>query len=302
MGPATGNALDEREQFPVRRARRQAERQFWAITRRQLLDCGFSSARTARWLRAGRLHRRYPGVYAWGRPELPEKGELAAGLLYAGHGSALGGISMLWWLGLLHHRPRLIEIDAPGHASSRQDLRIRHPARITRRPHDGIPVVALPEALLAAAADLSHDAMRNVLARADFEGLLDLRSLQAALRCGPKGGAALRRAIGAHLPQLARCVNDFERDFVLLCEEHRLPIPEPNVRKGRYVPDMTWEPRRLIAELDGRDAHTSPAQLAKDATKQRWLERAGYTVIRFRWREVYFERGSVAARVGAALG
>lgn len=300
MGPTADIALADREQCPPQRARRLAEQRFWTITRRQLLDCGFSSARVARWIRAGRLDWRYPGVYAWGRSELSEKGGLAAGLLFAGAGSALGGLSMLWWLGLLNHRPKLIHIDAPGYASSRQDLRIRHPARIERRPHNGIPVVGLPEALLVASADLSHNALRNVLARADFKGLLHLPSLQSELRHGPKGGAALRRAMAAHLPQLARCVNDFEREFVLLCEAHGLPIPEPNIRKGRYVPDMTWESRKLIVELDGKDAHTSPAQLAKDATKQEWLERLGYTVIRFGWGEVHYEQDAVAASVRAA--
>lgn len=300
MGSATRIALAERATCPPQAARRLAERQFWAIARRQLIACGFSSARIGRWLQAGRLDRCYPGVYAWGRAGLPEKGELAAGLLFAGTGSALGGLSMLWWCDLLPYRPKLIHVDAPGHASSRQDLKIRHPARIARRPHEGIPVAELPNALLAAAADLSHNALRNVLARADFEGLLHLPSLNAALRHGPKGSAALRRAMATHLPQLARCVNDFERDFVLLCEERGLPIPEPNVRKGRYVPDMTWESARLIVELDGKGAHTSPAQRAKDAIKQEWLEEIGYTVIRFGWGEVYFQRDAVAARVRSA--
>ncbi len=300
MRPASGIPTAERVKSPPQVASWLAERQFGTIARRQLLRCGYSSARIARWLRAERLHRLYPGVYAWGRADLPQKGELAAGLLYAGDGSALGGLSMLWWRGLLHHRPALIHIDAPGHASSRGDLRIRHPARIEHHLHDGIPAVGLPDALLVAAADLSHNALRNVLARADFEGLLHLPSLQTALRGGPRGSAALRRAMGAHLPQLARCVNDFERDFVLLCEEHGLPIPEPNVRKGRYVPDMTWESARLIVELDGKGAHTSPAQRAKDATKQEWLEGIGYAVIRFRWAEVYFQQDAVAARLRAA--
>ena len=107
--------------------------------------------------------------------------------------------------------------------------------------------------------------------------------------------------MAAHLPQLARCTSPLEIDFVLLCEANGIPIPEPNVRKGRFVPDMTWEEARLIVELDGRDAHTSEAQRATDASRQKWLESLGYTVIRFSWGEVHFREAWVAGRVRAHL-
>ena len=85
----------------------------------------------------------------------------------------------------------------------------------------------------------------------------------------------------AHLPHLAACANGRERDFVLLCERHGLPIPEPNTRIGRYRPDMLWPDRRLIVEIDGRRAHSTPAQLAADGRRQERLERLGYRVTRF---------------------
>ena len=159
----------------------------------------------------------------------------------------------------------------------------------------------MPAALLTASAALSHDALRLVLARAEFKRLLSLPSLQASLAAGPRGSRALRAAIDSHLPELARCANDFERSFVLLCERFRLPIPEPNVRVGRYRPDMLWRERRLIVELDGGEAHHTPAQLAGDERRQAQLESLGYTVFRFGWAEVTFEPGEVAAKVGAHL-
>ena len=210
--------------------------------------------------------------------------------------------SNLWWQNLLPNRPDLIHIAAPRYVASVQDLRVRHPRVINRHIHDGLPVVDLARALLLATEGLDRNALRNVLARADFEGLLLLPSLQAACALGPRGSRKLRAAMDSHLPQLAHCVNDFERDFVLLCEEHGLPIPDPNVRMGRYVPDMLWRDRMLIVELDGKDAHTSPAQKHRDEVKQEWLEAQGHTVIRFRWGEVHFERSSVAARVRPHLG
>ena len=283
------------------RAGELARAQFGAIARRQLLEIGLSSSGVDRWIGEGRLHPRYPGVYAWGRSDLSEPGELAAGLLYAGKGSALGSISCLWWRELLNRRPSMIHLDSPGDRRSRQDLRIRHPRRLEREWHSDLPVVSLPQALLASTDHLSHDALRLVLARAEFKRILHLPSLQAALGEGRPGTRRIRAAMDAHLPQLARCANGFERDFVLLCESFSLQIPEPNVRIGRYVPDMLWGEQRLIVELDGKDAHHTPAQLQADAARQAHLESLGYTVIRFTWAEVIYSPRDVATRVRQAL-
>ena len=64
---------------------------------------------------------------------------------------------------------------------------------------------------------------------------------------------------------------------------------------------MLWASHRLIVELDGKDAHHTPAQLQADAARQAHLVALGYTVIRFTWAEVRFEPERVAARVRAHL-
>lgn len=272
------------------------------IARRQLLAVGFSSERIRSWLATGRLHpTRYRGVYAGGRPDLSEKGELVAGLLFAGHGSALAGLASLWWRGYLHGKPHPVDIDTPTRTRSYANLRIHHPGTVEREFLREIPVTPMPAALLAASRHLEHDSLRLVLARAEFDRTLSLSSLQKSLGRGIVGSAAVRAAMDAHLPQLAKCVNGPERDFVLLCEKRRLPIPEPNARIGRFRPDMLWEERRLIVELDGHRAHSTPAQLASDAKRQRWLESQGYMVLRFTHDDVRNRPDWVAARVRAAL-
>jgi hypothetical protein len=279
-----------------------AERQSWAIARWQLRSLGFSESRIRSWLATGRLHTRLPGVYVWGRPTLDEKGEHAAALLFAGRGSVLTGVTALWWQELLGDRPRAIHVDAPGRSRSRGCLRIHHPTgQVVRHDHEGLPVATLPRALLLAAGSLSHNALRHVLARADFKHILHLQSLHSACRGGAPGSRALRAALASHLPQLAMCANDFEIDFVLLCEAHSLPIPEPNTRIGRYRPDMLWRDAWLIVELDGDDAHSSAAQLIADVERQRWLEARGFTVIRFTWTAVQFQPELVAEEVRRAL-
>ena len=277
-------------------------RQFGAIARWQLFELGFSRARILHLTRSGRLHPRYPGVYAVGRPDLGTKGGLAAAILFAGPGAALGGISALWWMQLLGHRPNLVHVDAPGRRSSRADIRIRHPREVIRRWHRGLPVVPLPNALLVATDDLAHNSLRLVLARAEFHHLLHLPSLHAALGPGRPGSSALRAAMAAHLPQLAACESPLEIDFVLLCERFGVSLPEPNVRIGRWRPDMLWREARLIVELDGEDAHRTAAQLATDERRSADLRRRGFTVIRFTWDQVHSESAAVAADLLTRLG
>ncbi len=301
MEPSSGSGALGGTQVPTTLAGELAARQFGAVARRQLREHGLSHARVRSWLRRGRLHRRYPGVYAWGRAELGAEGQLASALLFAGAGAALGSLSALWWRELLGRRPARIHVDAPGDKRSHADIVIRHPRRLQREMHGGLPVVPLPQALLAASAHLRHDSLRLVLARAEFRKLLSLPELERALGPGRPGTRALRGAMDRHLPQLARCANGLERDFVLLCESGGLELPEPNARIGRFRPDMLWRGAGLIVELDGTGAHSTPAQLTADRRRQRELEARGCLVLRFGWNEVRSGPGGILAEVRHAL-
>jgi hypothetical protein len=212
-------------QKAVERAGSIAQDHFGTLARHQLLAEGIADTRIRSWLRRGLLHRVYPGVYAWGRADLASEGQLAAALLYAGNGSALAGLSMLWWRGLLRHRPERVHIDAPGKVASVADLEIHHPVRNRRSEHRGLPITAFPDALIAAAQPLSHNALRLVIARAEFERVAALPEIEAALGSGRRGARAVRAALTAHLPQLARCESRLEREFVLLCESGRVDPP-----------------------------------------------------------------------------
>lgn len=302
MADLPGIRLAQRSERPEVLAAEVAARHFGAIARRQLLAAGFTAPRIHRWVGTGRLHPRYLGVFAWGRPDLPAEGELAAGLLYAGHGAALTGLAALWWLNLLGKRPDTIDILTPTFVSSRNDLLIGHRDSVARTWHRGLPVSPLTAALPLAAGSLGHNSLRLVLARAEYEGLLSLTALNASLSRGRAGTSAVRAAMNAHLPQLARCENRLEREFVLLCERFGLPIPEPNERKGRFRPDMLWERAKLIVELDGWRAHHTAAQRKADNGRQSYLESRGYLVLRFSRDDVFLRPDFVAAAVAAAIG
>jgi very-short-patch-repair endonuclease len=65
--------------------------------------------------------------------------------------------------------------------------------------------------------------------------------------------------------------------------EHWFGDPE---KHGRYRVDFILKDARLIIELDGHEFHSTREQLEKDAIRQRYLTRAGYSVIRFTGREI----------------
>lgn len=57
-------------------------------------------------------------------------------------------------------------------------------------------------------------------------------------------------------------------------------------KHSRYRVDFILKDARLIIELDGHEYHSTKEELENDAIRQRYLSRAGYTVIRFTGREI----------------
>jgi very-short-patch-repair endonuclease len=55
---------------------------------------------------------------------------------------------------------------------------------------------------------------------------------------------------------------------------------------SRYRVDFLLKDARLIIELDGHEYHSTQEQRERDAIRQRYLSRAGYTIIRFTGREI----------------
>lgn len=57
-------------------------------------------------------------------------------------------------------------------------------------------------------------------------------------------------------------------------------------KHSRYRVDFLLKDARIVIELDGHDYHSTKEQLERDAIRQRYLTRAGYTVIKFTGREI----------------
>jgi very-short-patch-repair endonuclease len=67
---------------------------------------------------------------------------------------------------------------------------------------------------------------------------------------------------------------------------------------GSFVVDFLCIEHRLVVEADG-ERH---AESAKDATRDAWLTRNGYTVLRFWNRDILIDRDSVLATIATTCG
>lgn len=68
-------------------------------------------------------------------------------------------------------------------------------------------------------------------------------------------------------------------------------------KHSRYRVYFILKDARLIVELDGHEYHSTKEQLEKDAIRQRYLTRAGYSVVRFTGREVNRSADACVAEV-----
>ena len=257
-----------------------AERQFGVISAAQLLECGLSRTGIVRWVEAGRLHRLSRGIYALGHRALGTEGRLAVALLKAGPGAALSHATAAWWFGLLRFADRRIHVSHPGRSGSTNDVVVHRPKHLTRVWHRGLPVTDVVQTLLDIAPTTSDAAFRRAIAQADHLDLIRPDELRAK-SSRRRGCRRLHRALDRHLPELAKTLSPLEDRFLLFCEAHGLPIPEPNGLIAGYHVDAVFRAAQLAVELDGRDVHGRPAAVVEDRRRELAIRGAGFRIIRY---------------------
>jgi hypothetical protein len=277
-----------------------ATAQHGVVSRSQLRLCGLADATIAAWLDDRRVHRIHRGVYAVGHQALSTPGRLTAALLYAGPGAALSHLTAAWWWSLLDVEPRTIEVTTAAKRRPTSGVRAHRTRHLLHVIHQDMPVTDPGRTLLDIASMVRVGRLRRMLADAEYRGLVDLASLQRSHR-GHRGAANLRRALAAHLPQLARTLSPLEDEFLLLCERAAVPRPEVNVRIAGLTVDCLWREARLIVELDGRAAHGSHSAMERDRRRDLRLRAEGYAVLRYTWAQVTRQSDAVLRDLRAAL-
>jgi very-short-patch-repair endonuclease len=269
-----------------------ASRQGGVVDRLQL-SAGLGRGAIDNRILAGRLRSLHHGVYAVGHEALQLRGLLVAGLLVAGPGAALSHRTAAALWRLLPSMPPFVEItttnrrrrDRRGlvfHRTSVLDATLRH----------DLPVTTPIRTLL----DLAATRPRAEVERACSEALvLALVSPEQLDRQHGRGSATLRRIVG---DGIAPTRSELERRFLRALSEARLPRPEVNRRVGGHRVDFHWPGSRLVVELDGWRFHGHRLAFERDRARDVELQLAGWTVIRFTWRQL---RDDPAARVAPFL-
>ncbi len=279
-------------------AERQAGRVSWA----QLMALGVESVVISRWVADGYLHHVLPRVYAVGHRAPSVEADLTAAVLYAGPGAMLSHATALWWRGLIDRQPWPIEVSTPRRCKSLSGVDVHGRRECRREWHKRLPMTTIEQAMLDFAARASMERVRYVLANADYAKVLDIPALQVTVGSGRAGSTKLRTALMRHEPKLARTRSPLERLFLPLCEKYGVPLPDDvNVSVAAVLVDAVWWQPRLVVELDGRDNHSSWAQIQRDRSNELRLRGAGFEVLRYGAVQLEEEAALVARDVFARL-
>jgi very-short-patch-repair endonuclease/predicted transcriptional regulator of viral defense system len=288
-----------------------AGRQHGHVTHRQLLAVGIRGSAITRRVAAGRLVRRYRGVYAVGHvPDTPQARWIAA-VMACGGGAVLSHLdaAALWriyeWNGTTIHvtiMSRAGRTPPPGIRVHR--VRKLDPADVTVK--DGIPVTTVARTLVDLTDLLSTDRLLRAMREAEYLGLLDLDTLIAAVERanGRRRVNELTKAIERHTPgQIVR--DELEHRFQELRHRGGLKEPLTNVkvktRRRTYRVDCLWPDEGVAVELDGRAAHIRAAAFEDDRARDAALAATGLLPLRFTWYRVTREGDEVLAELNATL-
>jgi len=282
-----------------------AERQGGVIARAQLVSLGLTRGAIAHRAAAGRLVRIHRGVYAIGGAVLGTRGQAFGALLAGGQRAVLSHRSAAaeW---RISPAPAIPEITvAGGRPHRRPGLEVHGVARLPAadvRERVGLTLTAPARTLLDLAAVDPLEAVERALSEAQVLGLTTRQDVRAAAARAPghHGTRALLRALDG--PNGAPTDSRLARAMLDLIRTAGLPRPRVDVAIAGHRVDFAWPERHLIVETDGWRAHGHRLAFERDRARDAAHAVAGWTVVRFTWRQVVEQPLRVAAQLGLLLG
>lgn len=284
-----------------------AELQRGCLTRAQLRAAGISDAAITRLMRADRLVRIHPGVYAV-RPlvSVPFASETAA-LLACGpnallsHASAAG----LWGLRSLSLEPIHLTIASRRHRrlAGVRAHRTAHLLPRDVRVEEGLPVTSPARTLLDQAVTLTSRELERELDEAlNVVRIVTPAELEDVLaRTERRPGVPLLRRLLAARTTATITQSEAERGFLRLMRTGGLPEPETQVKLKGFTVDFLWPQQRVVFEIDGYRFHTSRSAFDRDRRKDQTLKAAGFDPNRVSRDQVKHEPLVVLAHAAGAL-
>lgn len=264
-------------------------RQDRIVLRAQALALGVTRSGLRRRLEPGGPWQRVlPRVYSTVTGELTPRQRAVAGLLHAGPGARLAGLSVLRQL-RIEHLPEddLVRVLVPAvnQTTSVGFVVVRRSARpgVVATTEDGLRVSAPSRAVADAAYELDDlRTVRAVVTAAVNRRLVTVDQLAEQLSAGPtRGSALLRRVVGDLRGGIRSAPEGALRDVI---EGSALPPALYNVPllddAGAWVatPDAWWRWPRVAVEVDSRQYHAELEKWEATMLRHGRLEQAGYRV------------------------
>lgn len=276
-------------------------RQAGVISRAQATGAGLSIRTVQRRVASGAWSEIRPGVYLVGGHRLTDEVRVRSAWLWAGPASLVAGPAAAYWHGLPVRPPPSVDLAVP------TGFRRRVPPGIRARRRDvpgadrsalrGIGVTGLGLTVLDTVAVLPDAA--TFLDRA-LQRHLSFAELYAAY-CRAAGTRGMARAGGLLVVAADRADSGLERRLVRLLRAAGVDgFVRGLVFDGREI-DIAFPQARLAVEIDGWAWHSDTARFRADRIKGNDLVAAGWTLLRFTWRDIVECPESTVARVRDAL-
>ena len=283
-----------------------AARQRGLVTTEQLAACGLDKDGVAYRVRSGRLRPVFQSVYAVGPGELlPLARELAA-LLACGERSFLSHRTAAFVWGMRKTPPDAVEMSVVARNCWRRGglwvHRIQAVDRREVRRHEDLWVSSPARAVLEVAAVGTRDELLEVIDAGLAVRRLTPADLKRVLaRSRPCRGSGRLAEVIADETAMAISRSRAEKTLLRLIRDAGLPLPETNIRFGRFEADFVWRKQRVIVELDSETYHSGPGVFQRDREKSLVFRAAGFDVLRPTCRHVIYESTRVLVLLAQAM-
>jgi very-short-patch-repair endonuclease len=275
-----------------------AAQQHGVVTAKQLAEVGLGRAAISERARGGRLHHMHRGVYAVAHRAPSWHGRWTAAVLACGEGAVLShhSAAALWELLKPIEGPIHVSVPNTSGRTARRGIYL-HRCQALREPSSS-PSYLQTGGRGGRLTTYRHRIPVTTIQRTvdDLEGTVSSYLLRRAKRQAEFKGTHLEGS------KKRRQRSDLEEAFFALVHRHHLPLPETNVKIGRWEVDFLWRKQRLVVETDCFTYHRGSVSFEDDHARDLDLRSAGYTVLRFTDQQVEDEPDRVAALVAHALG
>jgi hypothetical protein len=283
-----------------------ASRQCGLFTHRQARACGLSAYQIRRRVRAGQWRAVTRSVLApTTLPITPGVRDLAVHLTAPGSVMAGPSAARSWELPIRDGRPCLVV--AP-HAHPRVEGTILIYETLDRgdvRIRDGVPVTSRPRTIVDCLRLLPEPDALGLLDRALQRDWIRLDELTERVRqlAGQRGVPRLVRLVravaGGTRSAGERLLGDLLAGAGIVGWAFNVAIGD--VRGPIGIGDVVFRDSRVVIEVDGWAFHVTPDRFQRDRERQNRLVAAGWTVLRFTWRDLTERPDDVISTVASIL-